>query len=115
MAEGWCPRCYIRTSQFRFCLRYADGSQAAYNGADLVNDALGGAIAVILQYRLGVFGKFIKLSTLDLIVICYYFCLNTGFLAGSEVKESGTLNAGLRKYHGYLDIKWNQPCSMGNS
>ncbi|KAK0463614.1 Alpha/Beta hydrolase protein [Desarmillaria tabescens] len=45
----------------------------AYNGNDLVRESGGGVVAVVIQYRLGLFG----------------------FLAGEEVKANGVLNAGL--------------------
>ena len=47
-----------------------------YNGNDLVRESGGGVVAVVIQYRLGVFG----------------------FLSGEKVKEDGALNAGLCKY-----------------
>ncbi|KAL4253914.1 Carboxylic ester hydrolase [Pleurotus pulmonarius] len=49
------------------------GNGAAYNGADLVTEANNGAVVVVIQYRLGIFG----------------------FLPGTRVKENGALNAGL--------------------
>ncbi|KAH7906562.1 Alpha/Beta hydrolase protein [Hygrophoropsis aurantiaca] len=52
---------------------YVSGYAAAYDGADLLYHADNGVVAVVLQYRLGIFG----------------------FLAGNEVKEGGALNAGL--------------------
>ncbi|KAK0211208.1 Alpha/Beta hydrolase protein [Desarmillaria ectypa] len=45
----------------------------AFNGNDLIRESGGGVIAVVIQYRLGMFG----------------------FLAGESVKANGTLNAGL--------------------
>ncbi|KAK0435637.1 Alpha/Beta hydrolase protein [Armillaria borealis] len=45
----------------------------SYNGNDLVREAGGGVVAVVIQYRLGLFG----------------------FLAGESVKAHGALNAGL--------------------
>lgn len=47
-----------------------------FDGDDLVREAGGGVVAVIIQYRLGVFG----------------------FLAGEKVHKGGVLNAGLRKW-----------------
>jgi carboxylesterase type B len=47
-----------------------------FNGNDLVRESGGEVVAVIIQYRLGLFG----------------------FLSGQKVKESGALNAGLREY-----------------
>ncbi|KAF8896534.1 Alpha/Beta hydrolase protein [Infundibulicybe gibba] len=44
-----------------------------FNGDDLIREANGGVVAVIIQYRLGVFG----------------------FLPGAKVKQGGDLNAGL--------------------
>ncbi|KAH7928320.1 alpha/beta-hydrolase [Leucogyrophana mollusca] len=53
---------------------YVSGYSASYDGADLLNHSSNGVVAVVLQYRLGVFG----------------------FLSGNEVKAGGALNAGLR-------------------
>lgn len=50
----------------------------SYDGNDLVRESGGSAIAVLIQYRLGLFG----------------------FLAGSDVKRGGVLNVGLRKSSG---------------
>ena len=47
-----------------------------YNGNDLIREAGGEVVAVIIQYRLGLFG----------------------FLPGEKVKEGGALNAGLCKF-----------------
>ncbi|KAL4262488.1 AB hydrolase superfamily protein [Pleurotus pulmonarius] len=55
---------------------YLIGGAASWNGGDLISEAKNGVVAVIIQYRLGVFG----------------------FLAGSQVKANGALNAGLREY-----------------
>jgi Carboxylesterase family len=55
---------------------YVEGNASQFNGNDLVREAGGGVVAVIIQYRLGVFG----------------------FLPGEKVKEGGALNAGLCKY-----------------
>ncbi|KAF7365113.1 Carboxylic ester hydrolase [Mycena venus] len=52
---------------------YALGSASQYNGADLVQDSNNKVVAVVIQYRLGLFG----------------------FLAGQQVKDDGALNAGL--------------------
>ncbi|KAK0441071.1 Alpha/Beta hydrolase protein [Armillaria borealis] len=52
---------------------YVSGSASGFPGNDLVREAGGGVIAVVIQYRLGLFG----------------------FLAGESVKAHGTLNAGL--------------------
>ncbi|KAF8869963.1 Alpha/Beta hydrolase protein [Infundibulicybe gibba] len=49
------------------------GTDAMYDGDDLIREANGGVVAVIIQYRLAVFG----------------------FLPGTKVKQGGTLNAGL--------------------
>ncbi|KAF8871826.1 Alpha/Beta hydrolase protein [Infundibulicybe gibba] len=49
------------------------GTDVIYDGDDLIREANGGVVAVIIQYRLGVFG----------------------FLPGMKVKEGGALNAGL--------------------
>ncbi|KAF7365111.1 Carboxylic ester hydrolase [Mycena venus] len=52
---------------------YGIGSASQYNGADLVQDSNNEIVAVVIQYRLGLFG----------------------FLAGQQVKDNGALNAGL--------------------
>ncbi|KAG1767708.1 Alpha/Beta hydrolase protein [Suillus placidus] len=52
---------------------YIEGSASPYNGADLIIDSNHGAVIVLIQYRLGLFG----------------------FLPGEAVKEGGALNAGL--------------------
>ncbi|KAH7906561.1 Alpha/Beta hydrolase protein [Hygrophoropsis aurantiaca] len=52
---------------------YVAGYAEEFDGADLILDSHNGAVVVIIQYRLGAFG----------------------FLAGTEMKESGALNAGL--------------------
>ncbi|KAG6808187.1 hypothetical protein H0H93_000467, partial [Arthromyces matolae] len=55
------------------------GSASGFSGADfydgnaLISEASGGVVVVVIQYRLGVFG----------------------FLAGTQVKKNGALNAGL--------------------
>jgi Carboxylesterase family len=57
---------------------YGEGNASMYNGNDLIREAGGGVVAVVIQYRLGLLG----------------------FLPGEKVKEGGTLNAGLRKHLG---------------
>jgi carboxylesterase type B len=52
---------------------YISGAASLYNGAELVVESNYGVIAVVLQYRLGLFG----------------------FLSGEAVKEGGAPNAGL--------------------
>ncbi|KAL0945303.1 hypothetical protein HGRIS_000809 [Hohenbuehelia grisea] len=52
---------------------YLAGSASGQNGADLVRESGNSVIAVVIQYRLGLFG----------------------FLPGTKVKEGGALNAGL--------------------
>ncbi|KAG2111829.1 Alpha/Beta hydrolase protein [Suillus clintonianus] len=52
---------------------YIGGSASVYTGADLIVESNHGVIAVLVQYRLGLFG----------------------FLPGEAVKEGGALNAGL--------------------
>lgn len=42
--------------------RYLAGSASLFNGDDLINDADGEVVVVVVQYRLGVFGKCISLS-----------------------------------------------------
>ncbi|KAL4263890.1 Carboxylic ester hydrolase [Pleurotus pulmonarius] len=67
-----------------WCLRYLIGGAASWNGGDLISEAKNGVVAVIIQYRLGVFG----------------------FLAGSQVKANGALNAGLLDQE--FALKWIQ-------
>ena len=57
---------------------YVEGSASPYNGNDLIREAGGGVVAVVIQYRLGLFG----------------------FLAGEKIHEEGALNAGLCEYLG---------------
>jgi len=54
----------------------------AYNGNDLIREAGGNVVVVVIQYRLGAFG----------------------FLAGQKVKDGAVLNAGLCKYHKLFDV-----------
>ncbi len=53
---------------------YVAGSAGSFDGNDLLRESGNGVVAVIIQYRLGLFG----------------------FLAGEAVKANGRLNAGLR-------------------
>ncbi|KAF7328399.1 Carboxylic ester hydrolase [Mycena venus] len=53
---------------------YLNGGSYQYRGTDIINQSNRGVVAVVIQYRLGVFG----------------------FLPGAAVKENGALNAGLR-------------------
>lgn len=62
------------------------GSASLYNGNDLIREAGGDVVVVIIQYRLGVFG----------------------FLSGEATSKYGTLNAGLRKYFFSLERKEGQ-------
>ena len=55
---------------------YVGGSASSFDGNDLVRESGEEVIAVVIQYRLGVFG----------------------FLPGQQVKNAGALNAGLRKF-----------------
>ena len=58
---------------------YIEANASEFNGNDLIREAGGGVVAVLIQYRLGVFG----------------------FLPGHKVQEGGALNAGLCKYLGF--------------
>ncbi|KAJ7703523.1 Alpha/Beta hydrolase protein [Mycena rosella] len=53
---------------------YIIGASSQFRGSDIVNESNKGVVAVIIQYRLGLFG----------------------FLAGAAMKKKGALNAGLR-------------------
>ena len=55
--------------------RYVALSTAGEGGNNLITEAGGGLVVVNMEYRLGVFG----------------------FLPGSQVKQNGALNAGLRE------------------
>ena len=54
---------------------YVKGNASQYNGNDLIREAGGGVVAVVIQYRLGLFG----------------------FLAGEKIRQEGAVNAGLCK------------------
>lgn len=72
-----------------------------YDGTDLINDAGGDVVVVVVQYRLAFFGGYhaCNWSVLDVHHLI-------GFLGGSEVKQKGALNAGLRKQH---QLRSNMP------
>jgi carboxylesterase type B len=38
--------------------RYVEGAASSFNGADLIIESNHGVITVIVQYRLGLFGKY---------------------------------------------------------
>ncbi|KAE9407595.1 alpha/beta-hydrolase [Gymnopus androsaceus JB14] len=61
---------------------YVSGNASMYPGSDLLQEANNEVIAVLIQYRLGLFG----------------------FLAGNDVKENGDLNAGLLDQH--FALRW---------
>ncbi|KAJ3743975.1 Alpha/Beta hydrolase protein [Lentinula detonsa] len=61
---------------------YVAGNASQFHGSDLLQEANNEVIAVVIQYRLGLFG----------------------FLAGKDVQENGDLNAGLLDQH--LALKW---------
>ncbi|KAE9402363.1 cephalosporin esterase [Gymnopus androsaceus JB14] len=63
-------------------LNYIIGNASMYPGSDLLQEANNEVIAVLIQYRLGLFG----------------------FLAGNDVKENGDLNAGLLDQH--FALRW---------
>jgi hypothetical protein len=66
------------------------GSASEYNGAELVQESNNEVVVVVIQYRLGLFGK------LCLQYFEFFLLFPQGFLAGQQVKEDGALNAGLR-------------------
>ncbi|KAE9408457.1 alpha/beta-hydrolase [Gymnopus androsaceus JB14] len=63
---------------------YTEGFADEFTGSDLLREANNEIVAVIIQYRLGLFG----------------------FLPGSEVKANGNLNAGLLDQH--FALRWVQ-------
>ncbi|PPQ80160.1 hypothetical protein CVT25_001453 [Psilocybe cyanescens] len=63
---------------------YVAGSASQFDGNDLIRESSEGVIAVVIQYRLGVFG----------------------FLPGQKVKDGGALNAGLLDQQ--FALKWVQ-------
>ncbi|KAF8969096.1 Alpha/Beta hydrolase protein [Flammula alnicola] len=63
---------------------YVGGSASGFTGNDLLRESGGGVIAVVIQYRLGLFG----------------------FLSGQKVKDGGALNAGLLDQQ--FALKWVQ-------
>lgn len=80
--------------------RYVIGSASGYTGSDiydgndLIKESGGEVIAVVLQYRLGLFG----------------------FLSGSKVKAGGALNAGLCMPRLYSPLKnSDSPTTSGSA
>ncbi|KAJ3568625.1 hypothetical protein NP233_g5590 [Leucocoprinus birnbaumii] len=63
---------------------YFSGGASSYDGNDLLYQAGGNVVVVIIQYRLGIFG----------------------FLSGQKVRDGGTLNAGL--YDQQFALQWVQ-------
>ncbi|KAI3615392.1 cephalosporin esterase [Moniliophthora roreri] len=63
---------------------YVSGDAIGFHGSDLIKESDNGVVAVLIQYRLGLFG----------------------FLAGSKVKEGGALNAGLLDQN--FALRWVQ-------
>ncbi|KAJ7848812.1 alpha beta-hydrolase [Mycena olivaceomarginata] len=71
--EGGAPPKNLPTLVWIYGGGYTGGQAAGYNGEDIIRQSNNGIVVVVIQYRLGLFG----------------------FLAGSEVKKDGDLNAGL--------------------
>ncbi|KAF7351809.1 COesterase domain-containing protein [Mycena venus] len=71
--EGGAPPKNLPTLVWIYGGGYTSGQAAGYNGEDIIRQSNNGIVVVVIQYRLGLFG----------------------FLAGSEVKKDGDLNAGL--------------------
>ncbi|KAJ7800925.1 Alpha/Beta hydrolase protein, partial [Mycena olivaceomarginata] len=71
--EGGAPPKNLPTLVWIYGGGYISGQAAGYNGEDIIRQSNNGIVVVVIQYRLGLFG----------------------FLAGSEVKKDGDLNAGL--------------------
>ncbi|KAJ7645150.1 Alpha/Beta hydrolase protein [Mycena polygramma] len=67
-------RVKVDASEDCLFLKFVAGAASQYRGSDLIAQSNRGLVAVIIQYRLGLFG----------------------FLPGTEVKKHGALNAGLR-------------------
>ncbi|KAK1221633.1 hypothetical protein PQX77_015548 [Marasmius sp. AFHP31] len=65
-------------------VRYIARAASQFQASDLVREANNGVVAVVIQYRLGLFG----------------------FLPGSEVKKNGALNAGLLDQN--FALRWVQ-------
>jgi hypothetical protein len=73
--------------------RYVAGN-ADSTGEDLVHNANDEIVAVLIQYRLGLFG----MLSLPIRLPQEGPEFLSGFLPGSEVKNNGDLNAGIREY-----------------
>ncbi|KAJ7266216.1 alpha beta-hydrolase [Mycena rebaudengoi] len=71
--EGGAPPKNLPTLVWIYGGGYIGGQADGYNGEDIIRQSNNGIVVVVIQYRLGLFG----------------------FLAGSEVKKDGDLNAGL--------------------
>ncbi|KAF8193189.1 Alpha/Beta hydrolase protein [Mycena galopus ATCC 62051] len=71
--EGGAPPKNLPTLVWIYGGGYISGQADGYNGEDIIRQSNNGIVVVVIQYRLGLFG----------------------FLAGSEVKKDGDLNAGL--------------------
>lgn len=65
-----------------------------YDGTDLINDAGGDVVVVVIQYRLALFGQCLNVWAKT---GCHDTQHYTGFMGGTEMKQKGALNAGLRK------------------
>ncbi|KAF7335518.1 COesterase domain-containing protein [Mycena venus] len=63
---------------------YLAGAASSFNGEDIIQQSNRGVVVVLIQYRLGVFGKWLP--------------------SGGAVKANGALNAGLRKAVSFLAI-----------
>ncbi|KAE9407596.1 alpha/beta-hydrolase [Gymnopus androsaceus JB14] len=77
-----CIQGFATDSEDCLFLNYIIGNASMYPGSDLLQEANNEVIAVLIQYRLGLFG----------------------FLAGNDVKENGDLNAGLLDQH--FALRW---------
>lgn len=82
---------------------YVAGAASEFNGEDLIRQSNRGIVVVLIQYRLGIFGK----PAFSNLVRIEYANQTAGFLAGSAVKKNGALNAGLRKALEFVLIQRN--------
>ena len=59
----------VEINRERHTCRYVLGSASQYNGAELVQESNNNVVVVIIQYRLGLFGKRFPLQTRVLLIL----------------------------------------------